>query len=390
MRSGTGSRRWLLLPTLLALAGLVGSAAPPRPAVAAITPAGLGEPAGAAPMLMGTDARALAPAGAGGAAVARPAAQLVPLRFGSPQAISDAGIFLGRERGFFAEQGLSVDVTPFQSGPDTIPALASGEIETAGGTISTALLNAVERGITIKMVADKGTGRPGFEFTQVVVRRDLLDSGAVRGVGDLRGKRVAVASLRSGAESLVAHVLARGGVGIDDVDLVPLGYPDMLVAFANRNLDAANVIEPSLTAGVERGVLGSWEAGLSSPAYGGVYQAATVVVSGRFAAQTDLARRFLTAYIKGVRVYNDAFVKGEGRAEVVRTLIENTAVKDPTAYERMNMAGLDPDGRIARQALQLDMDYFRRQGYYTGPATLDDLMDTSFAEYAVQQLGPSQ
>jgi NitT/TauT family transport system substrate-binding protein len=314
----------------------------------------------------------------------------VPVRFGSPQAISDAGIFLGRERGYFRELGLDVDVTPFQSGPDTIPALASGDIETAGGTISTALLNAVERGITLKMVADKGTGRPGFEFTQVVVRRDLLDSGQVRDVTDLRGRRVAVASLRSGAESLVAHVLARGGVGIDEVDLVPLGYPDMLVAFGNRNIDAANVIEPSLSAGVERGVLSTWEQGQSAPAYGGVYQAATVVISGRFAAQMDLARRFLVGYLRGVRVYNDAFVKGEGRAAVVQTLIDNTAVKDPLAYDRMNLAGLDPDGRIARQALQLDVDYFRRMGYYTGPTTLDDLIDTSFAEYAVQQLGPYQ
>jgi NitT/TauT family transport system substrate-binding protein len=338
----------------------------------------------------GASGATLAPDESGGAGLARPAPQVVPLRFGSPQAISDAGIFLGRERGFFAEQGLSVDVTPFQSGPDTIPALASGEIETAGGTISVALLNALERGISIKMVADKGTGRPGFEFTQVVVRRDLLDSGAVRSIADLRGKRVAVASLRSGAESLVAHVLARGGLSVDDVDLVPLGYPDQLVAFANRNLDAANIIEPSLSAGVERSVLGTWEPGSSSAAYGGVYQAATVVVSGRFAAQADLARRFMIAYIKGVRVYNDAFVKGIGRSEVVRTLIENTAVKDPAAYERMNMAGLDPDGRIARQALQLDVDYFRQKGYYTGPVTLDDLMDTSFAEYAVQQLGPYQ
>ncbi len=52
------------------------------------------------------------------------------------------------------------------------------------------------------------------------------------------------------------------------------------------------------------------------------------------------------------------------------------------------MAGLDPDGRIARPSLQLDMDYFRQQGYYTGSVTLDTLIDTSFAEYAVQQLGP--
>jgi NitT/TauT family transport system substrate-binding protein len=315
------------------------------------------------------------------------AAQLTPVRFGSPQALSDAGVFIGRERGFFREQGLDVDVLTFQSGPDTIPALASGELETAGGSISTALLNAVERGITIKMVADKGTSRPGFEFSQVAVRRDLLGS-EVRDIGDLRGRRIAVASLRSGAEAQVAYTLARGGVDIGEVDLVPLGFPDMIVALGNRAVDAANIIEPALSAAVDRGAAATWEPGSSSAAYGGVYQAATLVASGRFAAQTDAARRFLVAYLKGVRVYNDAFVKGEGRAEVVRILSANTAVKDPAAYERINMAGLDPDGRIARESLQLDLDYFRRQGYYTGPITLDDLTDPTFAEYAAQQLRP--
>src|SRR4051812_28846606 len=64
-----------------------------------------------------------------------PAAQLTTVRFGSPQSISDAGIFIARVRGYFREQGLDVDVVPFQSGPDTIPAMASGDIEVAGGTL---------------------------------------------------------------------------------------------------------------------------------------------------------------------------------------------------------------------------------------------------------------
>jgi NitT/TauT family transport system substrate-binding protein len=331
-----------------------------------------------------------APAVASGPAPAAPAPQLGTIRFGSPQAVSDAGVFIGRERGYFREQGLEVETLPFQSGPNTIPALAAGDLETAGGTISVALLNALERGIEIKMVADKGTSRPGFEFVQVPVRRDLLESGAVRAIPDLRGRHVAVASLQSGAESLVAHVLARGGLSIGDVDLTPLGYGDMVVAFGNNAIDAANIIEPALSAAVDRGLVATWEPGRSSAAFGGVYQAATVVYAGQFAAQTDLARRYMLAYLRGVRDYNDAFVKGVGRGEVVRILTEYTGVKDPAVYERMNMAGLDPDGHIARQSLQLDMDYFRQKGYYTGPITLNDLIDTTFAEYAAQQLGPYQ
>jgi NitT/TauT family transport system substrate-binding protein len=364
MPTRTVSLKLLILVILPALAGVSLGATSPR-AAASTSP----------------------PAGVSGPAAALPSAQLVPLRFGSPQAVSDAGVFIARERGYFREQGLAVDVLAFQSGPDTIPALASGELETAGGTISIALLNAVERGIAIKMVADKGTSRPGFEYNQVVVRPDLL-GGAVRDVADLRGRRIAVASLRSGAESLVAHVLARGGVGIGEVDLTPLSFPDMVVALGNRAVDGANMTEPAQSAAVERGVAATWEPGASSAAFGGVYQAAEIVISGQFAAQTDLARRFVIAYLRGVRTYNDAFVKGEGRAEVVQILTKNTSVKDPAAYDRMAMAGLDPDGLIVRQSLQLDMDYFRQMGYYSGPITLDDLIDTSYAVQAVQQLGP--
>jgi len=324
----------------------------------------------------------------GGRVTTASTAQLTMVRFGSPQSISDAGVFVARDRGYFRDQGIDVDVVPFQSGPNTIAPLAAGDLDVAGGTVSTALFNAIERGVGIKAVADKGLSRPGFEFSQLVLRRDLSESGQVREIADLRGRRVAIASERSGAESQLAQTLARGGVGVGEVDASVLSFPDMVVALGNRAIDGAVIIEPLLSAAVERGAAVTWEPGRSSAAYGGVYQAAILVVSGRFAAQPDLVRRFLVGYLQGVRAYNDAFVKGEGRPEVVRILTEQTTIKDPAVYDRMQMAGLDPDGRISRQSLQLDLDYFRQQGYYTGPLTLDDIIDSSYVEYAAQQLGP--
>lgn len=315
-------------------------------------------------------------------------AQLRTVRFGSTQSLADAGVFIGRDRGYFREQGIDVDFIPFQSGPDTMLPLASGDLEVGGGNFSIVWLNAAERGIGLKAVADKGSSRPGFEPVQIVLRRDLVDSGQVRGPADLRGLRLGMTVLRSGGEVFAADLLGRGGLTVDDVDLTALGYPEMLAGLANRALDAALLIEPTLSAAVTRGLAATWEPGRASIAFGGAYQSSLLFYSPPFIAQTDLARRFMVAYLRGVRHYNDAFIRGEGRADVVRVLIESTAVKDPAVYDAIQMFGLDPDGRINQVSMQREVEYYRARGYYSGQAAPADIVDSSFAEYAVQQLGP--
>src|SRR5262249_23168357 len=106
--------------------------------------------------------------------------QAVRLRFGSPGSVSDAGVLLGDARGAFREQGIEIEFVPFQSALDTAVPLASGDLAAAGGVFGISLLNAVDRGLALKAVADKGGSGPGFEFVQVPVRSDLLTSGAVR------------------------------------------------------------------------------------------------------------------------------------------------------------------------------------------------------------------
>jgi len=79
------------------------------------------------------------------------------------------------------------------------------------------------------------------------------------------------------------------------VELVELGYPEMLLALSNGAIDGGNVIEPTLSAAFARGVAAFWEDGRSSTAYGGVYQSAILFVSSRFLSQPDQLRRLLVA-----------------------------------------------------------------------------------------------
>ena len=52
-------------------------------------------------------------------------------------------------------------------------------------------------------------------------------------------------------------------------------------------------------------------------------------------SQPEAARRWLLAYMRGVRDYTDAFVKNKNRDTVVGTLIRQTPVKDPNIYAQL-------------------------------------------------------
>ena len=56
----------------------------------------------------------------------------------------------------------------------------------------------------------------------------------------------------------------------------------------------------------------------------------------------------------------------------------------------MRPAGLDPDGKLNVQSIRDDLRYYERSGLVKDPIDLSKLIDTSFQEFAVLQLGPYQ
>jgi len=191
-----------LVPLALAV-GLLACAAPAAPA-----PAAAPSPAGAA----ASGAPPAAAAAPTSAPTARPAP--VTLKVGDLRINSSAGTYIALERGYFAEQGITLDFEPFTTGGEQIPALANGQLDIGVGAVSAALYNAVGRGVPIKLVVDQGRHVPGRTATAFVVRTDLWDSGAIREPADLRGRPVGISSTASTPEILVDRALQRGGLTI--------------------------------------------------------------------------------------------------------------------------------------------------------------------------------
>ncbi len=310
------------------------------------------------------------------------------VRMGVLGVLPEAGIFVALDQGYFREQGIELETTQFDSAARMVPALGTGQLHAGDGSHSAGLFNAVARGIPIKLVADAASGPAGYSVVSLMFRRDLADSGQVQSPADLRGRRVALPARGIPTEVLLSYWLRPAGLRVDDVEIVEMGFPDQLPAFSSHNIDATVIPEPFETRLADQGLATVYQH--SDAIYPG-FQVAEVMYGAGFAQdQPDVANRFMTAYLRGVRVYNDGFVKGDAAARqlTIAALIQNTPVKDAALYDRMALTALDPDGRINVTSLAADQDYWLASGAQQTRIDLNALVDYSFADAAVQVLGP--
>jgi len=310
------------------------------------------------------------------------------VNLGEVGSASDGAIYVALDKGYFAEQGIEIERTRFTTAADMVAPLGRGQLDVGGGAPSAGLLNAIARDIPLKIVADKGNVNKGFGFQAMVVRKDLWDSGAVKGPADLKGRPVALNARDITPEVMVDRYLRSGGLTINDVDVVTMGFPDMISGLTNGSVDAAFPIEPFVTQIVE---LGSGVVAARADEIIPGQQVAVILYGPDFVNNhPDVARRFMVAYVKGLRDYNDAFAKKdpEKKTEVVNILTQYTAVKDPALYDKMVMPGLDPNGKVSVDSLNDSQGWWIEKGSQTARADLSKVVDSQFVDYAVQQLGP--
>ncbi len=303
---------------------------------------------------------------------------------------SDVTFYAAEEKGWFDYMRIEPVYERFDSGGRNFTALATNQIDVGIGSPSVGLYNAIARGVDAKIVADRASARPGHDAYLLFARKDLVDSGALRDFPDLRGKRIAEADTGTTADVVVGRALERGGLTLADADIVEMPYPDMAAALATAAIDVGVAPEPSASLAVQRGGAVLWR-GSADLAPG--QAASTMMYSSQFIAQQpDVARDFMVVFLLGARFYNGAFMKRDPQAlgEALDMLARHTGLTDRDLLQRIQVAYIDPNGALDRQALAADYDWFRQYRGLTADVDLNQVVDDSFARYAVSLLGPYQ
>ena len=299
--------------------------------------------------------------------------------------MSVAGVYVAIERGYFREAGITNEFIPLNSFNQLIGPIATGELDIGSAGPSAALFNALERGVVIRLVADQNTVFPGHASIAMMVRKDLVDSGKVKSVADLKGRTFALAARRATMELDLIKALRGAGLTIDDVKLAVMPFPQINAAFAGKTIDAGWQLEPLVAAAVSQNLAVRFK-GLDEITPN--RQNGMFVYSERFAANQEAGRAWMVAYVRGLRDYNDAVLKGRDREFVIQTLMKHTTVKERAAYDRIVLPGLHPDGELNVESIREAYGDFKAAGDIKGDVNLDAVIDRSFVRYAVEVLGP--
>jgi NitT/TauT family transport system substrate-binding protein len=309
------------------------------------------------------------------AAPLAPAAEVV--KMGDLPAISNAGYYLAIDKGYFAEKGIAVELERFASGGKMMAPLATGQLDIAVGAPSAGLYNSTAAGMDFKVIADKGQVRPGASFIPIIVRQDLIDSGQVKTLKDLKGRKISVGAKGIILDYYLAKMLESAGLKYQDVEVVSLSYPDGVKALATKAIDAVMAPEPWGVRAEEQKVGKRFFLTESVPSVA-TFQVAVIMCSGKFAKERPrVAHDFMQAYMKGLKYFHDN--GGLKSAEIAGVLSKYTKVPVKDIQASIPFY-IDPAARPRAQDLAAVQEWFHQMGWVKQMVPIEKMVDTSFLE----------
>jgi NitT/TauT family transport system substrate-binding protein len=223
------------------------------------------------------------------------------------------------------------------------------------------------------------------------MRKELVDSGAMKSLKDLAGKRMGFAAQGVTSLSLLNEAAKSAGFKFEDVMPVYLSFPSQIAAMQNGALDGSFLIEPQATVAASAGYGVRF---MNTDDFYPHQQISVLFYSEKFATErADVAARLMRAWLRGARTYNDAIkdghIAGPGADAVVDTMAKSFNM-DPDLVRRMFATAIDPNGDVNAAGIQKDLDFFQKQGWVSGGPKASDFIDMSFAQKAAASLGSYQ
>jgi len=248
-------------------------------------------------------------------------------------------VFIGLNKGFFAEQDIKVDLVYVQSSAQMIQQLTSGSLDV---TMSTGLVDpirAIEKGSPIAIVRLESQSPPYA----------LVAKPGIKALKDLRGKTISLGGPKDITRIYVERMLAPSGVKPGEFDMVYAGATSARAqALLAGAVDAAILLPPFNFQAVAQGYN---ELGLTVDFAPELPFSGTVVNLAWAKAHQAVLARVLAAHAKSIAWFND----DANRAEAVKMLVAASGLKPDEvekSYDFFRKGNFfEPTGKVSRKRL---------------------------------------
>jgi len=292
-------------------------------------------------------------------------------------------VLTAKERGYFKEAGLDVDVEIIDASASFIPLLATNELQVVEGAVTASLFNGIDQGLPIKIAIDTTSTPINHNF---MLRKDLV--GTVKTIADLKGHVVGLNAPNSIASYEVTKLMEPAGLTLNDVETKIVPFPQMGIAFKTHAIDAGLLIVPFTESFPKQNLAVQWlnDDELIKP------QPMSISVSmfntDWATKNPEVATKFYTAMLRGVRDYCNAYHGGAWRADLLKLLVANGVAPNTEFLDGIPWPARNPDGRVGTDFLLDVQNYFVKSGVSRHVLPLDKVVDMRFADAANKALGP--
>lgn len=158
-----------------------------------------------------------------------------------------AAVYWAQDKGFFAEEGLTVTLQPVQAGPIATQNVATGQLDfSISNTISTSI--ATQTGLPVKTVVLTSALGPGGLAVYVT------PDSSVQTLADLGGKTIGINATRNIGDVTLRNLLVAEGLPDVEPNFVEVPFPEMLAGVQAGSIDVGYAPEPFSSAALGAGM----------------------------------------------------------------------------------------------------------------------------------------
>lgn len=208
-------------------------------------------------------------------------------------------LYVAKEKGFFKDEGLELELRAVPSGPVIQTLLEAGEIDVGWSAVMPTAM-ARSKGFDLQFIATGAFDRKGHKFQKIFVKND----SPYKSIKDVGESKISVNGIGSISHLGFLAVADSFGLDISKLKILETPFPQMEAALKEGQVDVAAIVEPFATITLINGVGRVIYEGYFPPEAGDLMVASWITKKAWVQKNLNQAKRFIRVINKATEFIN--------------------------------------------------------------------------------------